>query len=338
MTVSKLQFVLHGEAWKLERGDVEFIDSAGRRQAELRSVLKLSTQIWTSETLKVANPQPILLRMANARPIIFEYLQMESFLSDWYRYRKLHERQFSFQRWSEELSLTSRSYLRFMVLGKRRLSVDLTEKFVQNMKLVGDEAEYFRLLVQLGVATNPLAQQSVQSRLREIWRKQSQGFEIEDTQSLLADPACPIVFSFLTMVPAPFPLQRMAEALHLPVSQLRLCLETLQKLELVELTHLENGEVDFFLKEKMFKIKAEAHAPFIQAFHMLGLEQAKEAHALPFSERKYRSLVLSLSEEGKKKLEVLIDNFAREATAVLSEDQKATRVFRIGLQFFPVSE
>lgn len=53
------------------------------------------------------------------KPNIFEYLDIISYLSDYYMYRKSIHSGFSYESWAAELELKSRSFLRMMVLGKK---------------------------------------------------------------------------------------------------------------------------------------------------------------------------------------------------------------------------
>ena len=79
---------------------------------------------------------------------------------------------------------------------------------------------------------------------------------------------------------------------------------------------------------------------FLKRFHLEGLEQAREAHGLPFNERKFRSLLMTLNQEQMQVAEKLINEFAETLFTQIEmiKTPEAAKVYRLNLQFFPLSQ
>ena len=80
-------------------------------------------------------------------PSVFEYLDVVLYLQAYYSYRKTLNKKFSYKIWSDELNFNSRSFLRLILAGKKRLSPKLAESIALKNFNNPEHADYFRYLV-----------------------------------------------------------------------------------------------------------------------------------------------------------------------------------------------
>ncbi|MBO9668017.1 MAG: DUF4423 domain-containing protein [Bdellovibrio sp.] len=66
--------------------------------------------------------------MKKAKPVVFEYLDAYQYLQDYYAFRKKLDAGFSYESWAVELNFNSRSFLRMMIYGKKKLTDKVVEK------------------------------------------------------------------------------------------------------------------------------------------------------------------------------------------------------------------
>ncbi|MCB9092941.1 MAG: TIGR02147 family protein [Halobacteriovoraceae bacterium] len=82
------------------------------------------------------------------RPIVYKYYEYEKFLKDWFAYKKANHPSFSLRKFSKQSEI-SVGYLPMVIGGKRKLTLKMSDRLLQNMELDEDEKIHFELLVQL---------------------------------------------------------------------------------------------------------------------------------------------------------------------------------------------
>lgn len=81
---------------------------------------------------------------------IYDYYDFRKYLNDYYNYKKANSKGFSYRYFAKRAGFNSGSFLKLVMDGKRNLSEDSLDKFINAMELSEDEATYFRALVGLG--------------------------------------------------------------------------------------------------------------------------------------------------------------------------------------------
>lgn len=84
-----------------------------------------------------------------AQPSLFEYVDLQSYLRDYYQWRKTKQPGWSYSVWARSLSLRSQSTLIMLVNGQRNPGPNLTRKMVSHFQFNSQEASYFQSLVAL---------------------------------------------------------------------------------------------------------------------------------------------------------------------------------------------
>ncbi len=123
-----------------------------------------------------------------SHPNVRSYLDANQFLQDVYRYRKSAKEKFSYEIWAQEMGLTSKSYLRFAILGQRRISPELTQKVSKFLQLEGVEEEYFTLLVLYTQTEQKEQKVLLGHRLTQLLRNDQAMTEVSPSAGILSDP------------------------------------------------------------------------------------------------------------------------------------------------------
>jgi len=83
---------------------------------------------------------------------IFEYDDYRAYLRDLYEHLKKTGTHFSYRSFSSKAGFRSPNILKLVIDGKRNLSPQSVQKFARALNLKKDEAEFFRILVNLNQA------------------------------------------------------------------------------------------------------------------------------------------------------------------------------------------
>jgi len=85
----------------------------------------------------------------NMKPTIYTYLDHRSFLSDWFAWKKTTNRRFSHRGFARRIGQRSPSVVVDVIAGRRNLTSDIEQAFIDGMKLSQSEARFFHLLLAL---------------------------------------------------------------------------------------------------------------------------------------------------------------------------------------------
>jgi|GEM_PF-5479849 len=81
---------------------------------------------------------------------IYDYYDFRKYLNDFYKHKKATSKVFSYRYFAKRAGFNSGSFLKLVMDGKRNLTEDSLDKFINAMELKEEEATYFRALVGLG--------------------------------------------------------------------------------------------------------------------------------------------------------------------------------------------
>jgi uncharacterized protein (TIGR02147 family) len=274
------------------------------------------------------------------KPNIFDYNDFRIYLKDYYAYRHALDKKFSKAIICKQLGLpNSRSYFQDVLNGKfvSNLKVPLLIKL---LKLTKEEALYFKVLVNFNQAVDdpderdlffeklislnrtPKSQISsdVYSYYREWYHSVVRAvlniydFSKDGNHSILARQ----VFPSITEKKAKTSVQLLLD---------------------LGLIHEDSSG---FLKptDKVITTGAFAQDELIKQYQLKALEIAKEA-ILKNKKQPQRVItkMISISEEGLKRIEKHIEKFNAEITSIVHKDEmKADRVYQLDIIFYPHSK
>lgn len=267
-------------------------------------------------------------------PDVKTYLDANQYLRDVYSFRKKQSQIFSYENWARELGITSKSYLRFAILGQRTISDHLTQKLTTSLNLNKTDAEYFAILI-LYTQCSHFEQKKIYGRqLTQLLRNNVEVKELNIKTDAVLHPLYIVVRSLLSFSDIERSATAIARLLNLKLDELQPILQLLEKESLIKF----NGHEWTAIHDNV-KVPDSPGREAILAYHRLSLLKAIEAQTLSPEERNYRSLGIALTREEYSEFLQDFDAFARKIYAKYSGDQFFERRFyQFNFNLFPWTE
>lgn len=272
-----------------------------------------------------------------AAPIVFDYLDLNFYLQAYYKYRKSNQKDFSYETWSDELGFNkSRSFLRMIVIGKKKASPLFIEAFCGLSFQSALEKEYFLCLVKYSQAGTLTDKQAYGNNLVQILKKSTTLQQIENTD-FVSSPLLPRLLTLISFHDIEPQAPTYARLLNLPLPQVEEALSTLRSLELIE-SFVKDGRLQWRALSERFKVPDHKGNLNLMAFHEKSLREAIAAFDKPKSLRQYKSLLLAMSEEELELFYRNLNDFAAEQLARFTPNQfSGRRVFQVNFNSYPVA-
>ncbi|KYG64801.1 hypothetical protein AZI86_11390 [Bdellovibrio bacteriovorus] len=267
-------------------------------------------------------------------PVVFDYLDVLAYLKAYYSFRKKNQKQFSYQTWSTELNFKSRSFLRMIVTGKKKVTPKLAESIAQNNFQTKAEKDYFHYLVKHSQSASARERDLYAQKMIELIRKQTRSEVIKDSDDFISHPILPRMLSLFSYKDFEPTATNFARVLNINIA------DTLVALELLQRMGLAKNEGDRWLSHVVtFKVPDNFGSFNLTKFHEKSLAEAMKAFELPTEVRRYKSLLLPMDTEGLKKYFELLDNFSAEQMSRFnSATCQGKRVFQANFNIYPVTE
>lgn len=266
---------------------------------------------------------------------VFDYLDYRAYLRDLYHSRKAADRRFSCRFIALRVGFRSASYFTQVLNGRVGMTTEMALRFAAFLKLEPREADYLELLV--------LHQRAKTVKERRRYLEKLGAFR-ESTADLVP-PEHYEYFSkwyhtalreLLHIRPFDGDHKALGKALRpsIPAARAKESIELLLRLGLAR---GENGLV--VRSDHRNSTTGEAvHAVQVDQFHAATLQMAaRSIEGCPRNERSLSSLTMTLSPEGKARVEAEIVEFRRRVQAIALSDHGETAVHHLGIQLFPMS-
>ncbi|WP_413575769.1 TIGR02147 family protein [Bdellovibrio sp. HCB290] len=271
-------------------------------------------------------------------PVVYDYLDITFYLQDYYKFRKSTEKSFSYESWSQELQINSRSFLRLVVIGKKRVSDHFVEEFSRLNFATKNEEEYFAYLVKYSRASTQKDKQAFGAELLRILKTNTQQTTVPEFTDFISSPMLPRLLTLLSFKDLPLTAQTFTTLLKLPEGEVVSALNKLEEMKLV-CKEDKDGKIHWQSLNSKFKVQDKKGSVDLMKFHRQSLLEAIEAFHLPLDLRRYKSLLLPFSEQELKLFYEAMDTFASEQFVRFSGDEyEGRRLFQINLNVHPVAE
>lgn len=264
-------------------------------------------------------------------PDVKQYLSVILYLKDYYKFRKKESSQFSLQAWASELGCVSKSLIRYVVNGQRRISEELTQRFSVTMKLNEVDHEYFSLLVLYSQSSEENQKRIYGRKLTQLLRVSISVEEIQPGLDILSDPLNLIIRNFLTFSDVDRSSETIAKVFLISQNDLQNILNKLQDEKMIELVGNQ-----WIAKHDRMRVNAVPGDESIRSFHKKSLMRAIAAQENPVAERSYRSITLALSEENFKSYQDDVNQFVNQIFLKYDSTEVAQkRIYQINLNSIP---
>jgi len=266
---------------------------------------------------------------------IFHYLDYRNFLRDYYEKRKQADSVFSYRFFARRAGYNSSGLYSNVVKGLTNLSDAYTEKFIQGLGIEGNEARYFRFMVQYTHAQSEEVREDILSQMMPLMPRKISRMRNEQ-KKFYGEWYHAAVHQALGLVDVNEDVEPLCEFIRPKVSesQARTSLDLLQKLHLV----VKNEQGFWKPAEEFFIGGAEVGVDPIQHHQNQMMDLAKNAQTeFEKTERQMITATLTTTEAGKERIQRRIQHFQKELVDILNSEDGADRVFQINVQFFPLS-
>ena len=255
---------------------------------------------------------------------IVEYTDYRKFIQDYYDERK-RSSAFTWRDFARDAGFSSAVYLKYVCEGKKNLSVNAAGSVAAAMGLVGFEQTYFVLMVSYAHAKGDEAKRAAfedRCALARAHKVRVLGNEEFDYFKSWKNP---VLREIAPHMPG-------AKPLEMEVSE---TLDFLVKSGLLKKD--KNG--NYSQTDKSLSMGPVDAVP-VAARNMqrqMG-EFAVKALDLPLSERDMSGVTMGITRQAYERIRKEIADFRRRVVAIASEDDETEQVYRLNLQFFPLSE
>src|SRR5437868_6446470 len=131
-------------------------------------------------------------------PDVFAYLDVLSYLQDYYAFRKSTDKDFSYEKWSDELGFNSRSFLRMIVIGKKKVTPKFIESFSEKRFSSKAETDYFEYLVKYTQSKTAKDRQAYGQKLIQLLKGYQKPDLVEDYTGFISKSLLPRLFALLS--------------------------------------------------------------------------------------------------------------------------------------------
>jgi uncharacterized protein (TIGR02147 family) len=272
------------------------------------------------------------------KPQVYDHRNLSEYLTAVYEYRKRAEYGFSYEKWAEEMSIKSRSYLRQVALGKKIPAATLLPSLLKGLSLNSEETNYFVALFNQVIAPTPEIKAIYNKEIFKTWTRKIQEVQIQDLTQFLADPMIAHLFTYLSFDDSPSDLAQWSQDLNCDQERIERALKILIWQNLVEGKMDDDGQVMYRTTSPYFTIPSGA-SQHIRQFHMEGIKQAQASFDGPKEHRKMWSGFVALSEVQHAKAVEIINEFNQQLVAIFNETTiDGKKLYRFNQQLLTISQ
>ncbi|WP_413287939.1 TIGR02147 family protein [Bdellovibrio sp. HCB337] len=269
-----------------------------------------------------------------APPDVKKYLDANQYLLDFYAFRKNQSGDFTYEVWSKILGVSSRSYLRSVVAGKRSIPELLTQKLADFLELNYEDKEYFYLLVIYSQCREPEQKKLYATKLIELLKRAVDYTVVSPQENLLANPLIVIIRNILTYTDIKRDQEMLVRLTGQTKEVIAASLQVLLNAGLVEAV----GD-EWWATQKILKFEDQAHNQALLQYHEESLKKAIASQHRPASERNYRSITLGLNEQEYQDYLKQQGAFIQSIFSQFDNDALSDRrMYQINLNLIPWTE
>lgn len=270
----------------------------------------------------------------NMKPVI-EYQDYHAYLSDYYEERK-RTSAFSWREFAKIAGFVSPSYLKDVCSGKTNLSKVTMGRVADAIGLVGHEVDYFEAMVQFGNAKTDEVKKKFLEQMQSIALDHKVRIVDKDAFEYYDSWKNPVVRELAPLMPG-----------AMPGEIAKMCTQEISALEVRKsLAFLERagflkqvGENVYVQTEKSVEGSKEGLPLAIRSMHReMGNLAVDSLDRFSSSERNVTGVTMGIDRETYERIVHELDECRKRITAMAEECCNIKQVYRLNLQFFPLSK
>lgn len=269
---------------------------------------------------------------------VLSYIDYRNYLRDFYEEKKQTTSFFSTRYFAKKAGLSSASFLREVIDGKKNLGKLTIDKFILALSLTGKEARFFKHLVFFNQALSVNEKQDHYAQLLSLMNSVKE-FKLTARQlkvynfwyiPVIRELACIFDFkdNFALLAKTVYP--------EITASEAKSAIKLLVSLKMIK--KLENGMYEQC--NRAIQAKSELNAMAIMEFTRAMAEKAINALVtLPKDERNFSTITCGMSRSCYELILTEISAFKDRVVTIVNKDSQAPtdRVYQFNFQLFPVS-
>ena len=266
---------------------------------------------------------------------ILEYTDYRLYIADYYADRKAKSA-FTWQEFANAAGFTSPVYLKYVSEGRFNLSEDAAVRVAQAMDLAGFEPEYFCEMVKFDHAKNDAEKKAAFNRMLAIADAHKAKILEGDSFRFFSDWKNPVIRELAPAMPGAKPLA-LAHACRPRVSAAEVS-ETLKFLVNADL--LQKGEDGNYRQTEKSVTTGPMNATpvAVRGLHRQMGEIALEAiDGESQDDRNFSGLTLGVTRGAYEEIVKEIAEFRKRVVAIATRDNETDEVYRMNIQFFPMT-
>lgn len=269
------------------------------------------------------------------KPVVYDYLDVCMFLQDYYHFRKSIKQGFSYETWADELSFRSRSFLRMMIVGKKKLTPIIVDSLAKSLFAEKEQQDYFYFLVQYSQSERVKDRHLFGQKMMHILKNRNQPTLIDGDTHFTSDPLYARLLSLFSYSDLEKNVPTLARILLQENATVEKALQALMTWGLVK---KEVGGELWSSTVEMFKVPDNKGSHGIHEFHKKSLLEAIRAFDMPKNVRSFKSLLLPMAEEDFVLFNEMLNEFSKEQMARHNPKvYKGKRVYQANFNIYPVT-
>ena len=266
---------------------------------------------------------------------ITEYQDYRKYLLDYFDWRK-RTSAFSWREFSKQAGFASPSYLKLVCDGKSSRSRVGVPLVAAAMNLCDYECDYFKYMVDFTNAKDDDKKKEAFRKMEEIAKEQHARVLNADAFDYYESAVNSIVRELAPLMPGALPGDIAKKIRHkFTAQQVRDSLKLLVKLDILKAL----GENAYAQTDKVITGSGEALTLALRSMNGQMVDLAREAlEKVAPDERNISGVTIGVDETAFKRISEEVNRFRKQVIAIAGESKKINQVYRLNLQFFPLSE
>lgn len=266
---------------------------------------------------------------------VFEYTGYRQYIADFYAERKVKSA-FTWREFARMAGFSSSVHLKYVSEGRFNLGEDAAERVAKAMGLSGNRLEYFRAMVEFDHAVTDNIKKEIFDRMLTI-AKQSNAKVIEGDAFRYFDSwKNPVLRELAPAMPGAKPLA-LAKACRpkITAAEVSESLNFLVKANLLK----KDAAGNYKQSDKIVTAGPMEAAPVaIRELHrQMGEIALDTIEGVPQNERHFSGVTLGITRNAYDKIVAELDACRRKIIEIATGEDETDEVYRLNLQFFPMT-
>ncbi len=281
--------------------------------------------------------RPLLVQVAQDVSVA-AFMSYRDYLDGLYIEVKNRAGNYSYLQLAEDLGFSKSNVIWLVIAGRRKLTMNTTQRIIDNLNLKGSERRYFQALVAYNNASRPDKREEYLSDLLIIKREQLPPGAVQENLEYYSEWFYPVIREMTALAEFSSNPEWIAERLSMKIlpRQVEKALKLLEDLGLIRYDtrkkrHISTGEP--------IRPDRSVSGLAATAFHQKMCEIAAEALTrVPSAEREYNTITFCASKEEAMEISALIYELCEKIVRIEQKSTKKNQVFQVNLQLFPLTK